>query len=134
MVICAITASVWYGLKGKPIPRKENCPDDSDATETPDYMKMPPEPCAPLSCGHSACNLADDHCREPEHRMCMLCKANEERDSWEQTSERLMKERDEYKEAMGQVMDRLKGPEAGLAEDLEKVFRQKVEKIISADD
>jgi hypothetical protein len=116
--ICVFLAGLRAYIKyGKPIPRTEPRPIIRQVTE-----------CVQLPCGHTKCCEQDDQCGRPEHRFCGYCQALDDYRSAESYNDELTKERDEAKELLGKVMDRVKGPEAGLSEDLNQILRDEIQK------
>jgi hypothetical protein len=88
--------------------------------------------CEKLKCGHTKCCEEDDHCGRPEHRYCGYCQAVDNGNDWEKSYDDMEKVSTETKVLLGKVMDRIKGPEAGLSEDLNQILRDEIQKAFEA--
>ena len=88
--------------------------------------------CEKLKCGHPSCCQEDDQCGKPEHRYCGYCQSVDDVNSWEKSYDELEKIRDAQRSLLGKVMDRIKGPEAGLSEDLNQILREEIQKAFEA--
>lgn len=88
--------------------------------------------CEKLKCGHPACCEEDDQCGKPEHRYCSYCQAVDNGNDWEKEHDALDAIRNDLQETLGKIMDRLKGPEAGLSEDLNQILRDKIQAAFEA--
>lgn len=84
--------------------------------------------CEKLKCGHPACCEEDDQCGLPEHRYCLMCQAVDDAKSWEESYEAMEKVTEGLRELLGKVMDRIKGSEAGLSEDLNQILRDEIQR------
>lgn len=84
--------------------------------------------CEKLKCGHPKCCEEDDQCGRPEHRYCGYCQAVDNGNDWEKSYDELEVHRNKLQELLGEVMDRLKGPDAWLSEDLNQVLRDEIQR------
>ena len=88
--------------------------------------------CEKLKCGHPSCCEEDDQCGRPEHRYCTYCQAVDDGRGWEESYEELEVVNKDLQATLGKIMDRLKGPEAGLSEDLNQILRDKIQAAFEA--
>ena len=88
--------------------------------------------CEKMKYGHPKCCEEDDQCGRPEHRYCGYCQSVGDVNSWEESYDELEKIRDAQRLLLGKVMDRIKGPEAGLSEDLNQILRDEIQKAFEA--